>query len=102
MAQTAQFVLVEYGAVRSAIQNFESSVASEKQVWDEFQIYVDDRQGQIAPEAVYNIFSIAELTVRVVDVLDTKDYRGNPEYDNRRRFAPELFYRSNKWGDWTR
>jgi len=98
MILTAQLGLIELRALRSAMLNLEERVASEKQLWEEFQISADSRRAPIPSEAVYNLFSIAELTVRVIDVLDSKDYSGNPEYEGRRRFAPETFYRSKDWG----
>ena len=102
LIQTAQSGLVEYGALIRAMQNLENNVASEKQLWEEFQTYVDSRQAPMPSEAGYNLFSIAELTIRLIDVLDTKAYSGDPEYEARRKFAPETFYRSSDWGFWRR
>ena len=102
MIQTAQPGLVEYGALIRAMQNLEINVASEKQAWEEFPKNEENHQISIPSEAGYNLYSIAELTVRLIDVLDSKDFGGDPEYEARRKFAPELFYRSNNWGIWRR
>ena len=89
--------LMEYGALIRAMVNLENGVASEKQVWEEFQTNLESRQINLPGEAGYNLLVLAELTVRLVDVLDSENLSGDQEYEVIRRFAPETLYRSNRW-----
>lgn len=100
MIQTVQPGLVEYGALIRAMVDLEKNILSEKQVWEEFQLRVESRQVPMPSEAGYNLFSIAELTVRLIDVLDSKELKGDPEYEAGRKLVPETFWRSRDWGNW--
>lgn len=117
--------LVEYNTLVRHIGNFEVRVREEGQIWAEFQRLQPDRDhayhsweeterkvpgrfpkppfpDALPPEALKNLLSLSRLAVHLVDVLDSPEYTGDPEYENRRRFAPELTWRSRRWGDWGR
>ena len=74
MIQTIGPGLVEYGALLGAMLNFETRVAMETQVWDEFQVRFEGRENALPTEAIINLFAIAELAARLIDVLDSKNY----------------------------
>ena len=80
--------------------HFEIRVTSEKQVWEEFHARTDDRLIAIPVEAIYNLFAIAELAVHMIDVIDSKDFRGDPEYEAHRSLVPTVFWRAHNWGSW--
>ena len=90
--------LMESGALIRAMVNLEAIVNSEKRVWEEFRNLKSD--SPLPWEASYNLLVIAELAIRLADVLDSKDLRGDSEYENARRFAPETVWRSREWGEW--
>ena len=92
--------LMEFGALMRAMVNLEAGVESEKRVWEEFQIRMNSPNSPLPQEASYNLLVVAELTIRLVDVFDSKDRIGNPEYEAARRFTPEVFKRSHQWGKW--
>ena len=102
MIETIEPGLVEFGALLREMVNFESRVVMEKQVWDEFRVRLESRQIPMPAEAIFNLSVIAELTVRLIDVLDSKNYRGDPEYEAIRKFNPEVFWRGDNWGSWRR
>ena len=72
--------LMEYGALIRAMSNLEHYVETEKRVWEEFRIRMSDRYSPLPGEANYNLLAIAELAIRLVDVIDSKDLKGDPEY----------------------
>ncbi len=92
--------LMESGSLIRAMVNLEGRVESEKRVWEEFRIRMIDTP--LPREASYNLLVIAELAIRLVDVLDSKNLSGDPEYEHHRQFAPEVIWRSDKWGEWRR
>lgn len=102
MIQTIEQGLIEYGALLREMVDFESRVVIEKQVWDEFRVRLESRQIPMPAEAIFNMLAIAELTVRLIDVLDSKNYSGNPEYEAIRKFNPVNVWRGDNWGSWRR
>ena len=92
--------LMESGALIRAMVNLEAGVESEKRVWEEFRIRMNNPSAPLPQEASYNLLVVAELTIRLVDVFDSKDLNGDPEYEATRRFAPPVFRRSRQWGEW--
>ena len=92
--------LMESGTLIRAMVNLEGRVESEKRVWEEFRIRMNDTP--LPREASYNLLVIAEVAIRLVDVLDSKNLSGDPEYEYARQFAPEVSWRSNEWGEWRR
>ena len=92
--------LMESGALIRAMVNLEAGVESEKRVWEEFRIRMNNPNAPLPQEASYNLLVVAELTIRLVDVFDSKDLNGDPEYEATRRFAPPVFRRSHQWGEW--
>ena len=71
--------LMESEALIRAMVNLEGRVESEKRVWEEFRIRMNDTP--VPREASYNLLVIAELAIRLVDVLDSKNLSGDPEYE---------------------
>ena len=94
--------LMEFGALIRAMSNLEHYVESEKRVWEEFRRRMSDLNSPLPDEANYNLLVIAELAVRLVDVIDSSDLIGDPEYEARRRYVAEARWYSDKWGDWRR
>ena len=80
--------------------NVENCVESEKQVWEEFRMRMEGANPPLPREFGFNLLLIAEVAVRLVDVLDSENLVGDPEYQSRRQFAPEVLRRSNEWGEW--
>ena len=92
--------LMEYGALIRAMVNLERYVELEKCVWEEFRMRTDGPNSPLPAEAGYNLLVIAEVAVRLADVLGSKEFEGDSEYEARRQFAPEVIRRSNKWSEW--
>ena len=100
MFRTVGPSLIEYGALIRAMINVEDYVNREKRVWEEFRIRTANRNTPLPVEASYNLLVIAEVAIRLGDVLDSENLMGDSEYEARRRFAPEVLRRSNEWGEW--
>ena len=92
--------LMEFGALIRAMLNLEGSVRSEKRIWEEFRTRMNDTP--LPREASYNLLVVAELAIRLIDVLDSKNLSGDPEYEHTRRFTPAVLWRSQQWGQWRR
>ena len=91
--------LVEHSVLIREMVNLENRVESEKQAWQGFLVRTEDSNSPLPPEASYNLLAIAEAAVHLVDVLNSKDFSGDPEYEARRQFAPLVTRRSRQWGD---
>ena len=102
MFRTVGSGLAEHGSLIRAMTRLERVVESEKIVWDEFRKRTGHPNSPLPLEAGYNLLAIAELTVRLVDVIDSDNLDGDPEYEAHRRFAPEVIRRSDQWGEWRR
>ena len=55
----------------------------------------------LPPEAITNLQTIAELAVRLVDVLNSPNFQADQACEEKRRFAPEVFLRTDRWGGWS-
>ena len=102
MFRTVGSGLAEHGSLIRAMTRLERVVESEKIVWDEFRKRTGHPNSPLPLEAGYNLLVIAELTVRLVDVIDSDNLDGDTEYEAHRRFAPEVIRRSDQWGEWRR
>ena len=71
----------EYGALIRAMVNVENYVDREKRVWEEFRIRTANPNAPLPAEASYNLLVIAEVVIRLVDVLDSGDMAGDSEYE---------------------
>ena len=101
MFRTVGSSFTEYGPLIRAMINLENYVEPEKQVWKEFRLRTKYPTDPLPAEANYNVMVIAELAVHLIDVLDSENLEGDPDYESRRRFAAEVVRRQpNKWGDW--
>ena len=101
MIRSLSPAIIEYGVLRRAILDFEGLVNTEARVWDELYKMPQDRNDKSLPaEAEYNLMVLAEVTVRLVDVFDSENYGGDPEYEEVKKYAPPTFYRSSNWGSW--
>ena len=92
--------LMEYGALIRAMGNLEYYVETERRVWDGFSRRISDPNCPLPDEANYNLLVLAELAVRLADVIDSKGFIGDPEYEARRRYTAEARWYSGNWGDW--
>ena len=54
----------------------------------------------VPADAEYNLLVLAEMAVHLIDVIDSKNYVGDPDYDREKLFAPPTFHRSRNWGLW--
>lgn len=102
MFRTVGPSLIEYGSLIRAMVNVENYVDREKRVWEEFRIRTANPNAPLPAEPSYNLLVIAEVAIRLVDVLDSENLAGDSEYEARRRFAPEVIRQSSEWGDWRR
>ena len=98
--RTVGSTLVEYGALIRAMTHLEDRVEAELRVREEFSKRMESPNSPLPAEASYNLFVIAELAVRLVDVLDSENFGGDPEYEARRKYVAEVIRRSNEWGEW--
>ena len=94
--------LVEHSVLIREMRNLENFVEAEKQAWQGFVVRTGDANSPLPPEASYNLLAIAEAAVRLLDVLDSKDFGGDPEYEARRPFAQPVRRLSRQWGSWDR
>ena len=101
--RTLSPALVEYGKLRRSMLNYEEMVNLEQRVWDElYRIPTGpdpDAKG-VPADAEYNLLVLAEMAVHLIDVIDSKNYVGDPDYDREKLFAPPTFHRSRNWGLW--
>lgn len=114
--------LSEFHVLLDSIRALENIVSKETTVWEEFLSLQPTREtaylaweqhergfpGQtrrprtpeaLPPEAKYNLLGIAEYAVRLIDVLDSKNFEGDPVYEHEKHLAPIMMWRSNEWGD---
>ena len=99
MFRTVGSGLLEYDVLIQAMIRLEDCVQAEKQVWSEFRMRTESPNTPLPAEASYNLLVIAELAVRLVDVLDSENMSEDPEYEFRRKYTPEVIRRSPQWGD---
>ena len=98
--RTVGSTFVEYGELIQAMTRLEDRVEAESRVWEEFRKRMESPNAPLPAEASYNLLVIAEVAVRLLDVLDSENFSGDPEYEARKRFVPEVIRRSNEWGEW--
>ena len=55
----------------------------------------------LPPEAITNLETIAGLAIRLVDVLNSPNFQADQAYEEKGRFAPEVFWRTDRWGGWS-
>ena len=123
MRQLVGPALTEYESLSQSMQHLEARIREEGQVWKEFEQREPLRDKRFATwertekdfpgrmkrppdaealprEALFNLQVLSGLVVHLVDVLDVPGYEGDQEYEERRKFAPEILMRSNEWGAW--
>ncbi|MBQ10099.1 MAG: hypothetical protein CMJ45_00925 [Planctomyces sp.] len=106
--------LMEYEALSQTMQNLGARIRDEGDIWKEFQKRQPARESAFANwentereipghakrppnpevlprEAVFNLQQLSGLVVRLVDVLSHPEFKADPEYEKKRRFAPEVF-----------
>ena len=98
--RTVGATFVEYGALIRAMTHLEDRVGAESRVWEEFRKRMESPNSPLPAEASYNLLVIAEVAVRLVDVLDSENFSGEPEYEARRKYVAEVIRRSPQWRDW--
>ena len=98
--RTVGSTFVEYGLLVRAMITLEDRVEAESRVWEEFRKRMESPNSPLSAEASYNLFVIAEVAVHLVDVLDSENFSGDPEYEARRKYVAEVIRRSNEWGEW--
>ena len=98
--RTVGSTLVEYGALIQAMTRLEDRIEAESRVWEEFRKRMESPNSPLPAEASYNLLVIAEVAVRLVDVLDSENFSGDPEYEARRNYVAEVIRRSPQWGNW--
>ena len=72
--------LIEYSALLQSMANVENYVESEKQVWEEFRMRMEGPNSPLPRESGFNLLLIAEVAIHLVDVLDSENLVGSPEY----------------------
>jgi hypothetical protein len=115
--------LTEYDALLRCMNDLEIYMKKEESVWKEFLALKSVRDRKYASwektqkefpgrfprppmadalpsEAVSNLLGIAELAVRLVDVLESDNFEGDSDYEAKKRFAPVVMLRSDRWGSW--
>lgn len=116
-------VLTEYNVLFEHVDRIQRGINEESSVWEEFekrepirQIAFErweaaenfkpgSRRRPLAPEALprpalFNLVWLCKLAVHLVDVLDSPDFAGDKEYEDKRRLAPEARLLSSDWGQW--
>lgn len=90
-----------YESLSQAMLKLERCVKCEEQVWKEFLDRAGHPTSPLPREASFNLLVIAELAVRLVDVLDSENFTGDPEYEDRISVVggPPV-WRSGEWGNW--
>ena len=97
MFRTVGPSLVEYGALIRAMINVEEYVEHEQKAWADYLARTDNLRAAIPNYASFNLLVAAELSIRLVDVLDSENFGGDSEYEHRREFAPEIYWQSPEW-----
>ena len=93
--------VVGYEILSQAMRRLERCVKCEEQVWKEFLDRAGHPHSPLPREASFNLLVVAELAVRLVDVLDSENFTGDPEYEDRISVVggPPI-WRSDAWGNW--
>ncbi|MYC38730.1 MAG: hypothetical protein F4X66_17740 [Chloroflexi bacterium] len=86
------FVLAENGALLLAIQAYIDEVEREEKVWEAFRANNDIVQSTLPAEAVYNLFGIAHLAIKITEIADEISLP-KPSDDVLRGFAEETHMR---------
>ncbi len=97
MFRTIGSSLVEYGALIRAMLNLEGYVEHEGRAWENYRIRIGNPRSAIPREASFNLLVAAELSVRLVDVINSENFEGDADYEHRRDFAPEVRWESPEW-----
>jgi hypothetical protein len=115
--------LTEYDALLRSINDLEVYVKTEERVWREFLAFRPIRERKYASweknqkqfpdrfprppmadalpsEAISNLLEVSELAVRLVDVLDSDNFEGDPVYENKKGFASPVHLQGDRWGLW--
>ena len=87
--------LTEYPALIRSIVDFQDMVTDERKIWQIFRTSDKD----LPPEAEYNLMVLAELTIRLIDVLNSENYAGDPNDEGEEGFVSDLFYRTINWNE---
>ena len=97
--RVANSTISAYEALSQAMLDLEECVRKEEQTWEGFLSRTQNHNSPLPSEASYNLLAIAEVTVRLVDVLDSENFTGDPEYLYRRKFVQVHLWRSKEWNE---
>ena len=76
--------------------NVENYVEQESRRWEHF-LNEQGTDAALPKHTSYNLLTTAELTVRLVDVINSENFIGDAKYEPMRMFAPETHWRSREW-----
>ena len=101
VSELARPVLAAYQSLTQAIERLEVCIHAEEEIWDEFLKSAGHPNSPLPREASYNLLVMAELSVRLIDVLDSENLAGDREYEERIAIiGSPLVWRSIGWGEW--
>ncbi|MCH8987763.1 MAG: hypothetical protein IIA92_03050 [Chloroflexi bacterium] len=90
----------QHGILVRSLLTLEENVATEQLVWDAYPESSKGTSIGLPSDAAFNIVTLAAVALRLIDVIESENYIGDPEYESIRHFRPETFHRSRDWGLW--